>query len=224
MKFVAISDTHNRFRELSIPDADVIICAGDSTSTGTVSQIRAFCEWYGNLPHKHKILIAGNHDWGFQDKPNKCKKLCEENGITYLQDSGCEIDGIKIWGSPQTPEFCDWAFNCWRTEKEYALDKIDEVYQKGYKFIGTYWDMIPSDTDILVTHGPPFGILDQCPNSVGCQLLFDKVLKISPTYHIFGHIHEGSGSLKLIDTTFINASVLDGRYNLIGSEIKVWEI
>ena len=118
MKFVCISDTHNQHEKLTVPDADIVIHSGDVTGSGSTRQIREFCEWYGELPHKHKILIAGNHDWGFEKDYKKHKQICDDNGITYLQDSGCEIDGIKFWGSPQTPEFFNWAFNCWRTLEE----------------------------------------------------------------------------------------------------------
>lgn len=224
MKFVAISDTHNQHSKLELPEADVIIHAGDCTGTGTTKQIKEFCEWYGSLDYKYKILVAGNHDWGFEENPRKHRAICEENNIIYLQDSGCEIMGVNIWGSPQTPEFCDWAFNCWRTEEEWLVDRQDDILGKGYDFIGKYWDKVPANTDILVTHGPAYGILDKCPNSVGCELLLEKIKEISPSYHIFGHIHEGSGSIEKDGTVFVNASALDGRYQVIGKEFKVWEI
>ena len=202
--------------ELDIPDADMIIHTGDSTGTGTTKQIREFCEWYGSLPHKHKILIAGNHDWGFEQNRDKHQKIAEENGIIYLQDSGTEIDGIKIWGSPQTPEFCNWAFNCWRTEQMRDLDS-------RYEYIGKFWDMIPEDTDILLTHGPPYDIMDKCPRPVGCEILRKKVLEIKPQFHIFGHIHEGKGTLKMNETMFINASSLDGGYYPYPEDINVYD-
>ena len=214
MKFTCISDTHGKHDLLKIPDADVIFHSGDCTGRGRESEIVEFLEWYGKLPHKHKVLIAGNHDFGFESNKERYKKIAEDNGIIYLQDSGCEIEGIKIWGSPQTPEFCDWAFNCWRTEK---LAELSDRYE----YIGKFWDMIPDDTDILITHGPPYDIMDKCPNPVGCVELRKKILEIKPKFHIFGHIHEGAGHLLHdymdpeitdLDTMFINASSLDGRY------------
>lgn len=206
--FTCISDTHNQHKLIDVPNADIILHSGDCTGTGTTKQIREFCEWYGSLPHKHKILIAGNHDWGFEENMFKHRKICEDYGIVYLQDSGCEIDGINIYGSPQTPEFCNWAFNCWKTKEEWLEDKTRGNWGKGYNFIGKFWDKIPSNTDIF----PPFGIMDKCPESVGCKLLLEKVKEIKPAFHIFGHIHEGRGEEVINETTFINASSLDGKY------------
>jgi len=218
--FVAISDTHNRHSELTIPDADLIIHAGDSTGRGTTREITEFCEWYGSLPHQHKILIAGNHDWGFQENPEVCQRICKDNGIIYLQDSNVTINGIKIHGSPQSPEFCDWAFNCWRTQKMKDLD----VHGHDYEFIGKFWDMIPADTDILITHGPPYEILDRCAGgNVGCEELLKAVKRVNPDFHIFGHIHEGSGNKEIGETNFINASSLDGRYEPYPWDIKVYD-
>lgn len=231
MKFTVISDTHNQHDHIKVSDADMIIHAGDCTSTGTTRQIREFCEWYGSLPHKYKILVAGNHDWGFEKDRKKHQKICEDNGIIYLQDDGVEIEGIKIWGSPQTPEFCDWAFNCWRNEKEYAWDRQQGNYGKGYDCITKYWDMIPDDTDIIVTHGPPYDVLDKCPNPVGCEELRRRVVDIEPKFHIFGHIHEGRGhvihdyvdpELTYLDTMFINAAVLTGSYYPYGEATDVF--
>ena len=224
MKFVCISDTHNQHKLLTIPDADMIIHSGDSTSTGTITEITEFCEWYGKLPHKYKILIAGNHDWGFQKKYKKCKQICEDNGIIYLQDSSIVIEGIKIHGSPQTPEYFGWAFNCWRTKRE---EELNYEYHGGYKWIGRYWKLIPDDTDILITHGPPNGILDgleRTYENVGCVELMKKVLEIKPKYHIFGHIHGQSGEVQLFGTHFINASSLGEDYKPNNKKLKVYEI
>ena len=219
MKLTCISDTHGRHELITVPDADMILHAGDCTNTGTTEQIIEFCEWYGKLPHKYKVLIAGNHDWGFERDKDKHQKICEDNGIIYLQDSGCEIEGIKIWGSPQTPEFCDWAFNCWRSQRI-----ADLAYYNRYDFIGKYWDMIPEDTDILLTHGPPYDILDKCRSGhVGCELLAKKIEDSGIKYHIFGHIHEGRGEFFDGVTKYINAASLDGEYQPRCIENGVYE-
>jgi Icc-related predicted phosphoesterase len=195
VKFVCISDTHTFQDALEIPDADMIIHAGDMSGRGTIQEISNFLQWYAELPHKYKILIAGNHD-----------KF---------------IKHVKIHGSPRTPEFCDWAFNCWRTKKE----KEDPFRGYLYPYIGDYWDLIPYDTDILVTHGPPAYVLDKCPGgNVGCDRLLETVQDIKPKYHVFGHIHESAGDINIFDTQFINAAVLDGRYDFNNNKIKVWEI
>jgi len=212
--FTSISDTHGRYLDLpEIPEADIIIHAGDCTNTGTIKQIREFCEWYGSLPHEYKILIAGNHDWGFQDHNKIARKICKENGIIYLQDEYTTIKGIKIHGSPQTPEFCNWAFNCWKSE----FERDSSVFPEKYELIEKYWDMIDKDVDILVTHGPAYKIMDECPNGyrAGCELLLKKIQEIKPKFHICGHIHGGRGhelDSRVSETFFINAASLGEDY------------
>src|ERR1035438_7317729 len=105
MKLVAISDTHNRHNKLVMPEGDVLIHAGDATGQGRLSEVTNFLEWMGKQNYKHKILIAGNHDWLFEVNPVVAEDLCKDNGIIYLNDSGVEIDGVKFWGSPITPHF-----------------------------------------------------------------------------------------------------------------------
>lgn len=219
-----ISDTHNKHGDLTIPDGDMIIHAGDFTSAGTIKEIRDFIYWYSKLPHKYKILIAGNHDWGMDGDNQKgwdhfhnrryglagggrdSVKVIEEEaavlmaklGITYLKSSGIEIEGIKIWGSPVQPEFCGWAFNKYRGED-----------------IKKEWNKIPDDTNILITHGPPHGIKDKCQDGfrAGCEELYKKISKMPDLkLHIFGHIHEDRGIAKVFNTTYVNASSLTLRY------------
>lgn len=222
MEFCCISDTHNQHCKIDVPDCDMVIHAGDCTSRGTEAEILDFLDWYGDLPHQHKVLIAGNHDFGFESNPIKYAVECGNRGITYLQDESIVIDGIKIHGSPMQPEFCDWAFNCWRTEAEEVRNALHGF---DYPFIGKFWDMIENDTDIVVTHGPPKHILDACGNGhVGCELLAQHMQRVKPKFHVFGHIHEGAGDMHFAGTDYLNASSLDGRYKPIGHEIKIWEI
>jgi Icc-related predicted phosphoesterase len=169
-----------------------------------------FLSWFSEQPHKHKLLIAGNHDGLFETEPRWCKGKMPDN-ITYLQDSGCEIDGIKFWGSPWQPAFNNWHFNLPRNGHE-----LEEM-----------WALIPDDTDVLITHGPPNGILDECPDwhprfgsngkqvHAGCEKLAEALPRINPKAHIFGHIHEGAGVLDKDGCMHINASHLDRRYNPI---------
>lgn len=198
MRLVCISDTHNQHakRPIPVPDGDVLIHAGDATLQGTLAEIKFFGEWLRALPHKHKIFVAGNHDWGFQmDKKRSLAAL--PYGVKYLEDSGCEIDGLRFWGSPWQPWFMSWAFNLPRGE---ALKK--------------HWDLIPDNTDILITHAPPLGIMDYVARdeNVGCQDMLDAVIRIRPRFHIFGHIHSGYGRCESDGTTFINASLCDEQY------------
>lgn len=199
MKLVCISDTHSlHWKMPAIPDGDVLIHAGDCLGQGTLENIEDLNEWLGTLPHRHKIVIAGNHDAAFQEVPELARQALT-NAI-YLQDSGVEIKGIRFWGSPWTPTFMDWHF---------MLDRDAALYQK--------WQLIPENTDVLITHGPPWKIGDEtafdfkCQN-VGCKALLDRVLKLPIKAHIFGHIHEGYGEYPWEDKRFVNASTCTERY------------
>jgi Icc-related predicted phosphoesterase len=206
MKIVAISDTHSKHKYLTddlLGDADMIICAGDISTRGGKSEVIDFLNWYSKLPYQYKILIAGNHDFIFEQEQTINSILEEYPNIIYINDSGITINDIKIWGSPIQPYFHNWAFN-----------------RIGTSII-KHWDLIPQDTDILVTHGPPMGILDKTIRGaeVGCPYLLEKVNIVKPKFHIFGHIHEAFGQEIIDNTHFINASVLDVRYNLVNHPI-----
>lgn len=201
-----ISDTHNRHRGIpNIGFGDLIIHAGDATSMGKSHEIENFLKWYGQRDYETKVLIAGNHDWGFETDPDRFSDMASLYGVTLLNDSGTEYRGIKIWGSPVQPEFHGWAFNRARTK--------EEVVTTGHSFIGPHWQAIPDDVDIIVTHGPAYGILDQTRlGPAGCRLLLDRISEVKPALHVCGHIHSGRGIMNSPDTVFINASSLDEQY------------
>lgn len=202
MKLIAISDTHGEHRSLEIPDGDVLIHAGDLTRHGSLEDVQEFNDFLGTLPHPHKIVIAGNHDFCFE----KDRAACEEilTNCIYLQDQEVVVDGVKFYGSPWQPWFYDWAFN---------LERGAEIRSK--------WELIPEDTDVLITHGPPYGIGDLTAqgDSAGCQGLLEVVKKIKPAFHIFGHIHEAYGVTNDGATTFVNASVCDQLYRPVNPPI-----
>lgn len=195
LRMVCWSDTHNQHEQIQVPDGDLLIHAGDMTSRGTLESIAKFNEYLGTLPHPHKIVIAGNHDFGFERTPEAARALIT-NAI-YLEDQEVEIEGLRIYGSPWQPWFFSWAFN---------LQRGEEIRAK--------WDLIPEGIDILVTHGPPYGYLDQTDHgeAVGCEDLLEVVKQIRPRYHIFGHIHEAYGVDSNGSTTFINASSCTLQY------------
>jgi len=216
MKFVLISDTHDSHRKITLPEGDVLIHAGDMTYRGEANIVADFNDWLGSLPYKHKIIIAGNHELGFGKVPLESKKQLFSNGI-YLEDEALEIEGIKIYGSPWTPYFYSWEFNFPRESLAYSKSAHEA------------WAKIPSDTDILVTHGPAYGSLDLVNNPgqrenphVGCKFLKERIEQLSDLkFHVFGHIHEGYG-IKQSDTlTSINASVLDDQYSLMNKPIVI---
>jgi len=216
MKLLIISDTHGKHLEISPkyvsnPNNDIstIICCGDISTRGYRHEIVYFLDWYSKLPFKNKILIAGNHDFYFERAPldDISKLLSEYPSIIYLNDSGVEIDGIKFWGSPVTPYFYNWAFNRLGTD------------------ICPHWDMIPSDTQVLITHGPIRGYLDRTIKGdyAGCPYLLEKVVSLKNlSISCWGHIHEAYGIFKLADgKTLVNASVLDEKYEVVNKPIEI---
>ncbi len=197
MKFVLISDTHNKHEKLKLPACDVLIHAGDLTQKGKISEALNFLKWFKSQPARFKIFIAGNHDFCFDQNflDENLQNELASNDIYYLNDSGCVIEGLKFWGSPITPWFHDWAFNRNRGSE-----------------IKNHWDLIPSDVDILITHGPLFGVLDKTwrRQNVGCEDLTKIILEEKKfknlKLHVCGHIHEDKGVKNLQGICFINAS------------------
>lgn len=215
INITAISDTHGQHNKIDVGSGDLIVHAGDCTPKGAMSDIEEFLRWYGDLDFEKKILVPGNHDFSFEQTPEECKQLCENYGVTLLNDSGIKFKGLRIWGSPVQPWFLNWAFNRHRTPEQAT---------SRHPFIGPHWDKIPKNTDILITHGPAFGVLDKTADRfnspgqhVGCELLKKKIEEIRPVLHISGHIHEDRGVQVETDKqhgpiTYCNASSLDVRY------------
>jgi len=195
IRLVAISDTHGLHRHLTIPDGDILVHAGDITGYGQVEQVADFNEWLGTLPHRHKIVIAGNHDFCFETQPVETAALL--TNCIYLFDEAITLDGLYFYGTPWQPWFFDWAFN---------LRRGSEIRAK--------WELIPPETDVLITHGPPLGYGDLTSRGeyVGCADLLESVRQKRPKLHIFGHIHEGYGMTHNQHTTFINASSCTLQY------------
>ena len=204
MRIVTISDTHGQHDKLNLPEGDLLIHAGDATNKGEDSETQIFLDWFDKQKFKSKILVAGNHDFYFERHSEEEIQSLLPNNIMYLKDSGTEIDSIKFWGSPVTPWFMNWAFN----------------RRRGHE-IARHWDLIPLDTDILITHGPMFRRLDQNREGqhIGCKDLFLKSQELSLKFHIFGHIHESYGMLERQNVKFLNASVVNDKYELVNKPI-----
>lgn len=210
MRITLISDTHTKHRNITsdLPGGDLLIHAGDIMNSGyDENDIWEFLQWFESQDqYKSQVFIAGNHDRLFENNFDKVKNILIEypyvsylwdNALTYVNEEANE--SCKLYGSPWQPEFYHWAFNLPRNG--------EDLREK--------WFWIPKDTDILITHGPPFGHCDEAPygGHVGCELLRERVDEFPPKIHVFGHIHAGYGYKFHNGTHFFNASVLNERYN-----------
>lgn len=215
MKIICVSDLHENL--IDIPECDILIIAGD-LSFAFYNDLSAkheflctkFKDWLDKVPAKEIVFIAGNHDqsiesWGY---PDNAGLRCH-----YLQDSCVELFGIKIWGTPWQPWFYDWAFNAPVTG--------------GEKFLSTKYKDIPQDTDIIVSHGPPYGYGDKTHTGehVGSHALLDTIQSIKPTLVVCGHIHPGRGEYTYkhdenTATFIVNASIVDNEYKPVYSPVE----
>lgn len=187
MKIVATSDTHGT--QPTLPDGDLLIHCGDACNHGTMRELEGFVEWYSSQPHKYKIFVPGNHDIAVEQNYAYLIEIMKSKGVTLLADREVDIEGVKIFGCPWTPEFFDWAF------------------MKTRKKLEQYWSLCDSHPDILISHGPPYGILDVVDDeNVGCAGLRRFVMRRRPKHHFFGHIHCSKGSLHHHKTKFHNVA------------------
>ncbi|MEM9380697.1 MAG: metallophosphatase domain-containing protein [Planctomycetota bacterium] len=195
MRIVCLSDTHGLHDEVVVPDGDVLLHSGDLTARGNPDEIASVGAFLARLPHRHKVVIAGNHDFLFETDRERAQELLGD--VTFLQDDGATVEGLAVWGSPWQPWFHDWAFN---------LERGEALAEK--------WALIPSGTDVLLTHGPPRGVLDTTRRGegVGCDDLVDALERVRPALHLFGHIHEARGVERAEGTLYVNASCCGLRY------------
>lgn len=198
MRIVAVADTHLFHSDLAVPEGDVFIHAGDLCRRGSPDELEIAGRWLSSLPHQTRIVVAGNHDWEFVKNPDAARRLLGP-GVIYLQDSGIVVNGVRFWGSPWQPAFNDWAFN---------LPRGERLREK--------WALIPAQTDVLVTHGPPHGIGDGTgaeddgagygAHRSGCEALRARVAEVQPLLHLFGHIHDSGGVWSVGPTVFANVT------------------
>ena len=213
MKIVIMSDTHLLSQDIiPVPSGDILVHCGDCLNRGDFKELPRFLNWFFGLDFPYKILIPGNHDFCFDNeyKHLSLKEVTKFNGagqqVHLLIDQSIEIEGVKFYGSPWQGSLPFWA--CYRDKK----------------FRKLAWASIPNNLDFLITHVPPHGILDQAYSwadgcygkskkvNAGSKLLRTSVLKKTPKYHVFGHIHEANGIHNQEGITFINAAVLDRNY------------
>lgn len=206
-----ISDLHGC--KPALQGGDLLIVAGDLTARDTYEEFIQFHDWFGAQKYRKRIVIAGNHDGSIQRRLNPGFW----NYGDYLEDSGIEFEGLKIWGSPWTPTFLNWHF---------MKDRGEPIKKK--------WDLIPNDTDILITHGPPYGVLDKVNLSsrgdkfklAGCEELRLALERVKPKLHVFGHIHSEGGKQLLFkhqgpNTICVNAAIMDEDYNPVHQPVRI---
>ena len=187
LRILHISNTHGVHRRLrDLPEAHILVHSGDFTMSGSEAETLDFLEWLCDLPYRHKVLVAGNHD--------ACLYGATLDGLDdnvhYLCDSGVEIEGLKFWGVPMFMEDC-------------VSGHQEQLYVA-----------IPDDTDVLVTHTPPYGILDRDGSILyGSRELLEKVRAIRPRLHLFGHIHRAHGTTNDGMTVFSNGAIMDESYD-----------
>ncbi len=218
----SVSDIHGQWarKDLVYPPADVLVFAGDilknysydrdEDATKQLVELQKFAEFLGTFPYEEIIVVAGNHDFVFERKHTKqaartILKRGAREAIHYLEDQAVKLFDLVWYGSPWQPFFYDWAYNFPETDTDRRVAR-------------SYWAKIPDNTNVLITHGPPYKILDQCMDGreVGCPELRKKtdflVANGSLKLHIFGHIHVSAG-VKVIDqTVFKNTAILGEDY------------
>ncbi len=215
MKIVIASDTHSKFN-YEVPDADVFIHCGDWSFTGSVNAVTKFNRFLGNLPHKHKLYIPGNHELGMEQNYSLYEEILE-NG-TNIDGKSIEIDGIKFFGTSTTSPFGKWAF------------MLDDEQRKRF------WENAPDDIDVVVSHGPPFGLLDTVDGleiepgkleNLGCKYFRKYIERVKPKLACWGHIHDSAGQMTLKhwdyphDTLCVNAALMNENYKLVNEPITI---
>lgn len=224
MKLWHISDTHNNHWQIRPPDGiDIVVHSGDASNWKdpyrNEAELRGFIDWFATLPIPLKVFVPGNHDTSLE-KGLITRDLIESRGIITLINEEKEIGGLRFWGSPFTPRYGDWS------------------YMKDRGTINRIWDNIPEGLDVLVTHGPPYGVLDATYDHhnkvelVGCSALRKRINRVPPRFMLFGHVHScddirnsGTRSVSGLPTLFSNGSCCDdGKMGVITSSGNVLEI
>lgn len=205
LTLVVVSDTHGKLSEISVPPGDVLIHCGDFCKFGSMDMFEQFCCEFAQYPHQNKLVIAGNHEYMlFGDRSQQARGLFGES-ITYLKDEGVVIGGLKFFGV------------AWRSKFSFCepAGRFTEPY--------TVWDVLPSDIDVLITHNPPWRILDATPSGsrIGSRELKDNLSRIKPILHCFGHVHSSYGHMRVGETLYVNAANVDENYEPCNPPIVV---
>ncbi len=198
MRLVAVADTHNKHTELAVPEGDLFVHAGDLTLYGSLEELSAALAWIGGWPHRYKIVVAGNHDRAFQYHPEAARALVPD-GVVYLEGSGAEVAGLRVWGGP-------WTARVRRTLWAFELSSSERASQ---------WASIPEETELLITHIPAAGILDSVDRHqrAGCPALLARLTELPALRaHVAGHLHGGRGATVHQGVHYLNAACFGADY------------
>jgi Icc-related predicted phosphoesterase len=198
MNTMFISDTYGQHDSIILPRGEMIIHAGDVTKNGTEAEVRDFLQWFSHLDYKYKIFIAGTHDHFFEQEPERVKEMIP-SGVIYLEESGVEIEGLNIWGSPMN------AFN------------HGSAFSKSKDEIAEHWEKIPDNSDLVIIRTPAYGVLDENPQGehLGCKDLLRRLVKVEPLYFVCGYPEGLHGSEYNHGIHFINASLMNEKFEII---------
>ena len=205
MKIVCISDVHGEWDKVTIPECDLLISAGDYSWKGEKRMVAEFHEWLHKQPAKHIISVQGNHElWvekNFAEAQQAAYIVCPR--AVFIDEGLVNVEGVSIYCSAITPFYCNWAWN-----RHPGAD------------IQSHWDKIPDNVDVVVTHGPAYGILDAVRDRhTGCPQLLKRLLEVKPKLHVCGHIHEGYGDSVMHGIQFINASICNRKYEAVNQPV-----
>lgn len=205
MRLVLLADTHTFEADLAgkIPDGDMLVHAGDLGRAGDESELAVVAAWLRSLPHRHKVVVPGNHDALFEDDPARARDLFD--GLVVLIDEAATVGGLRVYGSPWTPRYHSWSF----------------MKERGAP-MAAVWTKIPDDLDLLITHGPPKGVLDDASRYrggtwagselAGCEELARRVALVRPRVHAFGHVHGRQGVVERNGTRFVNCTTSESEH------------
>ncbi|KKL27239.1 hypothetical protein LCGC14_2387140 [marine sediment metagenome] len=206
MRIVAFADTHGQHEDVTLPDGDVAVFAGDACRHGSRDDFLDFLDWYEKQSHGLKIMIPGNHDICTEKYPGFALSACRARDIAYLANAGIRPSNVSYYGFPWTPRFGNWAWM--KDEGELRADL----------------DTIMWEPDVFISHGPPVGVLDRTTREgeyVGSVSLWNYILDSDISLNIFGHIHEGYGVYRLNDTLFVNCSLMNENYELVNKPVVI---
>lgn len=225
MRIAMISDVHTRWHDLVIPDCDILISAGDYSWRGEKDCVESYHRWLSKQNTPLTISVQGNHELWVEKNWEEAVSMVYaiDPAIQFIKEESFEWRGIKFHCSSITPEFCNWAWNVDRGEK-----------------IARHWAAIPDDTQVLITHGPPWGILDTIggisrmeSENLGCKDLLQRLPSLSKLkLHVFGHIHGGSGESRRVMNKesdvphmvqFMNASICNEDYKPV-NPVRIFDL